>query len=96
MSDPNYETEAPPPKPPRPSHTQRQLDADEAYARRLAAQEGGYEEAGWGAQGQPPLPRRRQQTGLNPNDPEDREHSFFDGNETFQVACACEAEPMIR
>lgn len=38
MSDPNFEEEqeAPPPMPPRPTSAQRQLEADEAYARRLA------------------------------------------------------------
>jgi len=38
MSDPSFEEEqeAPPPMPPRPTSAQRQLDADEAYARRLA------------------------------------------------------------
>jgi len=38
MSDPSFEEEheAPPPMPPRPTSEQRQLEADEAYARRLA------------------------------------------------------------
>jgi len=38
MSDPSFEEEqeAPPPMPPRPTSAQRQLEADEAYARRLA------------------------------------------------------------
>lgn len=39
MSDPSFEVEQeapPPPMPPRPTSAQRQLEADEAYARRLA------------------------------------------------------------
>lgn len=65
MSDPDAQVEepAPPPPPPRPTQAQQQLDADERYARQLAAHyeaaahHGGY---GSGDRG-PPLPQRRRQ-----------------------------------
>lgn len=85
MSDPDAvqhdtQEEAPPPQPPRPQNAQSQLEADEAYARRLAEH---YESAAYEArtsnQGAPGQPRRRQQTGLKPNELyDDREHSFID------------------
>ncbi len=60
------------------------MDADERYARQLAAH---YESAeGYGAygsrsRGEPPLPPRRQDSGLKPNEMyDDKEHSFFDGS----------------
>ncbi len=56
-----------------------QLEADELYARQLAEQYenvGAYEARtsgrGYG------MPRGRQQTGLDPDDTYDREHSFLD------------------
>lgn len=86
MSDPDAaaqqeQEDVPPPQPPRPRNAQSQLEADEAYARRLAEH---YESAAYeartsnrGPPGQPP--RRRQQTGLKPNELyDDREHSFID------------------
>ena len=86
MSDPNFVAEPeerPPPRPPRPTTNPRsQLEQDELYARQLAEH---YEQSapeGFGSRerGDPPLPRRRQDTGLKPNELyEDREHSFFDG-----------------
>ncbi|KAL2354037.1 hypothetical protein BJ546DRAFT_92061 [Cryomyces antarcticus] len=92
MSDPDFQDEepAPPPKPPRPTQTQResqrQLEADEMYARQLAEH---YQNPvrqerppGYGSQqrGDPPLPRRPQNTNLKPNElyDDDKEHSFFD------------------
>lgn len=91
MSDPDAlqhehgaDDEQPPPQPPRPTNAQSQLEADEAYARRLAEH---YESAAYEArtssssnsrsQGQ--QRPRRQQTGLKPNELyDDREHSFID------------------
>lgn len=92
MSDPDAlqhdhdaDDEQPPPQPPRPTNdAQSQLEADEAYARRLAEH---YESAAYEArtsssgnsrsQGQ--QRPRRQQTGLKPNEMyDDREHSFID------------------
>lgn len=90
MSDPdavqhNAEDEVPPPQPPRPQHQQHtaqsQLEADEAYARQLAEHyESSAYEARTSNRGYPPAqPRRRQQTGLKPNELyDDREHSFID------------------
>lgn len=85
MSDPDAlqhdaADEQPPPPPPRPVNAQSQLEADEAYARRLAEH---YESAAYEARtsssrdgsGRP----RRKQTGLKPNELyDDREHSFID------------------
>ncbi|TKA61683.1 hypothetical protein B0A49_09423 [Cryomyces minteri] len=92
MSDPDFQDEepAPPPKPPRPTQaqreSQRQLEADEMYARQLAEhyQNPRRQERppGYGSQqrGDPPLPRRPQNTNLKPNElyDDDKEHSFFD------------------
>ncbi|OCK78043.1 hypothetical protein K432DRAFT_418238 [Lepidopterella palustris CBS 459.81] len=81
MSDPDFkEEEAPPPKPPRPTQPRSQLEADELYARQLAQH---YQSTsqGYGSRerGEPPMPRRRQDTGLKPNELYgDKEHSFFD------------------
>lgn len=84
MSDPDavqHDVEdVPPPQPPRPQNAQSQLEADEAYARQLAEH---YESAEYEARtsnrGLPGQPRRRQQTGLRPNELyDDREHSFID------------------
>ena len=94
MSDPDAQTEpAPPPQPPRPSQqaptteAQRQLEADELYARQLAEH---YNNQAYGprrdssrdyrGQEPPQLPLRQPQTGLNPNELyDDRERSFIDG-----------------
>lgn len=70
----------PPPQPPRPANAQSQLEADEAYARRLAEH---YESAAYEARTSSsrdgPARPRRQQTGLKPNELyDDREHSFID------------------
>ena len=81
MSDPDFTPEeAPPPQPPRPSHGISQLDADERYARQLAAHFDSSEGYGSRMRGDPPLPRQQQQSNLNPNELyDDRERSFFDG-----------------
>ncbi|KAF3766130.1 hypothetical protein M406DRAFT_290512 [Cryphonectria parasitica EP155] len=85
MSDPDAvqhdaAEETPPPQPPRPQNTQSQLEADEAYARRLAEHyESSAYEARTSNRGPPSQPRRRQETGLKPNELyDDREHSFID------------------
>jgi hypothetical protein len=88
MSDPDFQAEEqPPPQPPRPTQRQEhnqyrelsQLEKDELYARQLAEhyQSGS---TGFGSQerGNPPLPKRRTDTGLKPNEMYDKEHSFFD------------------
>lgn len=86
MSDPDAlqhdAEEQPPPQPPRPQNAQSQLEADEAYARQLAqhyeSQSATYE-ARTANRGPGNPPRRRQQTGLNPNElHDDRDHSFID------------------
>ncbi|KAI4722326.1 hypothetical protein E4T48_01355 [Aureobasidium sp. EXF-10727] len=82
MSDPDFKPEdAPPPRPPRPTQAQRQLDADEQYARQLAQhfqsearpQRTRRDDDDRG----PPLPSRprQQRPGLGDDD---REYSFFD------------------
>ncbi|KAI4729422.1 hypothetical protein E4T49_02768 [Aureobasidium sp. EXF-10728] len=82
MSDPDFKPEeAPPPRPPRPTQAQRQLDADEQYARQLAQhfqsearpQRTRRDDDDRG----PPLPNRprQQRPGLGDDD---REYSFFD------------------
>jgi hypothetical protein len=87
MSDPDFQPEEqPPPQPPRPSQNQRtmsQLESDEQYARQLAEH---YQSAptGFGSRerGDPPLPRRRNQDSLKANELyDDRDRSFFDGQE---------------
>ncbi|KAL2011770.1 hypothetical protein VTN00DRAFT_4488 [Thermoascus crustaceus] len=82
MTDPSAQEEIPPVKPPRPSQaptstTQRQLEADEMYARQLAEHYNGPRRRG------PPsdyngygYPRQRRESDLY--DEEEREHSFFD------------------
>ncbi|KAF1356689.1 hypothetical protein BDV97DRAFT_307005 [Delphinella strobiligena] len=82
MSDPNFKPEeVAPPKPPRPTAAQRQLEADEMYARQLAEH---YQSSSRDQRGRydddddrgPPLPRRNQ--AASPTSDEEREHSFFD------------------
>ena len=74
MTDPNAQTEdIPPAKPPRPSATQRQLEADEVYARQLAehynrrAQSSRLDDEA----------QYRQRGGSDAS--EERDYSFFDG-----------------
>ena len=91
MSDPDFQAEEPPPprQPPRPNHGQSQLDEDERYARQLAAHYESTEGYGSRSRGDPPLPRRNQQTNLKPNelyddyDDDDRDHSFFKGKKNL-------------
>lgn len=82
MTDPSaQQDEMPPPKPPRPAQTQRQLEADELYAHQLAEHYNS-------------LPRRHyndESRYWRPGDdgveygdyPEDKEYSFFDGTSFF-------------
>lgn len=94
MSDPNFQVEeAAPPRPPRPTQAQRQLDADEMYARQLAEH---YQSSSRGQRGRPayvddddddddarpPLPTRNN-AGRPTLSNEEREHSFFDGSSFF-------------
>jgi hypothetical protein len=83
MSDPDFKPEeAPPPRPPRPTQAQRQLDADEQYARQLAQhfqtesrpQRSRRDDDDRG----PPLPTRPRQQRPGPTE-DDREYNFFDG-----------------
>ncbi|THX05163.1 hypothetical protein D6C77_02755 [Aureobasidium pullulans] len=83
MSDPDFKPEeAPPPRPPRPTQAQRQLDADEQYARQLAQhfqsesrpQRAMRDEDDRG----PPLPNRPRQQQRPGLAEDDREYSFFD------------------
>ena len=91
MSDPDAARRDSPPPPPQPPRrpqnaAQSQLEADEAYARRLAEQYNGVsysggrgEESGWGPR-EPRLHRPKTETGLKPNELyDDRERSFIDG-----------------
>jgi hypothetical protein len=82
MSDPNFENDMVPPPPPRKSSQRQpisQLEADEQYARQLAGQyDSSYSGFGNRGVGDPPLPKRRQDSNLNPNEL-DRERNFFDG-----------------
>ncbi|KAH0292579.1 hypothetical protein M436DRAFT_49368 [Aureobasidium namibiae CBS 147.97] len=82
MSDPDFKPEeAPPPRPPRPTQAQRQLDADEQYARQLAQhfqtesrpQRTRRDDDDRG----PPLPTRPRQQRPGGAE-EDREYNFFD------------------
>ncbi|KAI4831894.1 hypothetical protein E4T44_09511, partial [Aureobasidium sp. EXF-8845] len=82
MSDPDFKPEeAPPPRPPRPTQAQRQLDADEQYARQLAQhfqteprpQRSRRDDDDRG----PPLPTRPRQQRPGPAE-DDREYNFFD------------------
>ena len=63
MSDPDYKdepaaAEVPPPKPPRPSKQQTQMEQDEMYARQLAAHYDAQQHYGQAPRGQPGQPRR--------------------------------------
>jgi hypothetical protein len=81
MSDPNYTPDdGPPPQPPRPGQPKSQLEQDELYARQLAAHYQSSTPHGYGSRtrGDPPLPRQRKETGLNPNELSP-DRSFFDG-----------------
>lgn len=82
MSDPSFKAEeAPPPQPPRPTQGQprTQLEQDELYARQLAAH---YQESS--RSGHPQQQQQQQQR--RPGEAEDdREYSFFDGEQcTFR------------
>ena len=90
MSDPDAAEPAAPPQPPRPppptSTEMDQLAADERYARQLAQHYSGGDAHGVPAQPhQRGQPQQRQRPRQNQYDDEDREHSFFDGNDTHKV-----------
>jgi hypothetical protein len=74
MTDPNAQEDYAPPKPPRPTAAQRQLEADELYARQLAEH--------YNRRTQPPRggnedPYSRQRRGDEQED--EKEYNFFDG-----------------
>ena len=75
MTDPNAtaQDDYAPPKPPRPTAAQRQLEADELYARQLAEH--------YNRRAQPPRGDQeayRRQRGPD-DETEEREYNFFDG-----------------
>lgn len=86
MTDPDFKSEdAAPPKPPRPTAAQQQLEQDEMYARQLAQH---YNSSGRTQresynreQGNPPLPAR------NSSFNDDRDRSFFDGEHHKMEKC---------
>ncbi|KAF7595757.1 ubiquitin-binding protein cue5 [Aspergillus hancockii] len=74
MTDPSAAAqEVPPPKPPRPSAAQRQLEADELYARQLAEHYNSRAPQSRREDG-PPFDRPRRNSDLS----EDKEYSFFE------------------
>lgn len=79
MSDPDFKAEeAPPPRPPRPTAAQRQMDQDEMYARQLAQH---YQSSARDRQSNSQRQRQQGQQSLYADRREDdgRERSFFDG-----------------
>lgn len=72
MTDPSAADTAPP-KPPRPTAAQRQLEADEQYARQLAEH--------YNRRAPPAQPYERPRRGSDLS--EEREYSFFDGTSMF-------------
>jgi hypothetical protein len=90
MTDPTAQEDmVPPPKPPRPSQaptstTQRQLEADEQYARQLAEH---YNAPQGGRRGPAPGwendPRYRQPRGSE--DSEEKDYNFFEGIESSNL-----------
>lgn len=76
MTDPNAQTEdVPPAKPPRPSASQRQVEADEMYARQLAEH---YNRRAPPRRLDDDEARYRRRRGSDPSEDE-RDYSFFDG-----------------
>ncbi|KAI9928547.1 hypothetical protein AWENTII_000620 [Aspergillus wentii] len=72
MTDPNAQEDLAPPKPPRPSATQRQLESDEMYARQLAEH--------YNRRAQPRYENdpRYEQTRRGSEQSEERDYSFFE------------------
>ncbi|KAL3459922.1 hypothetical protein BJX64DRAFT_263949 [Aspergillus heterothallicus] len=73
MTDPNAQDDYAPPKPPRPTSAQRQLEADELYARQLAEH---YNRRAQPAPGGNEDPYSRQRRGDEQDD--EKEYNFFD------------------
>ncbi|KAH8425727.1 CUE domain-containing protein [Aspergillus melleus] len=73
MTDPSAEEVAAPPKPPRPTAAQRQLESDELYARQLAEH---YNRRAQQSQWEGVPPHERPRRGSDHSD--EREYSFFD------------------
>ena len=79
MTDPSAQEELPPPRPPRPLQTQKQLEADELYAHRLAEHFNSAPRRRYNDE-----PRFRSGEDVEYGDyPEDKEYSFFDGMLVF-------------
>jgi len=81
MSDPDFQEEQPPPRPPRPVQQERQISQDEMYARHLnehyqAASTGQQKIRQSRTQEQPAMGDRTMRSGGNS---QDRDYSFFDG-----------------
>jgi len=79
MSDPDFQPEeapAPPPKPPRPTAAQRQLEQDEMYARQLAQHYQSSNQSQRGMHNNPPPTQRR--TTDDELYSSDRDRNFFD------------------
>lgn len=74
MTDPSAEEVAAPPKPPRPTAAQRQLESDELYARQLAEH---YNRRAQQSEWEGGPPHERPRRGSDHSD--EREYSFFDG-----------------
>lgn len=91
MTDPNAsaQDDYAPPKPPRPSATQRQLEADELYARQLAEH--------YNRRAQPPRggdeAYRRQRH--YDDAAEEKEYNFFDGAHVFMIFCVLVSRLMM-
>lgn len=81
MSDPDFQEEQPPPRPPRPVQHERQISQDEMYARHLAEH---YQTTNKGQQ-KPRQPRSQDQKPIaertlrSGESSEDREYSFMNG-----------------
>ena len=92
MSDPDFINEpAAPPRPPRKDFPLSQEESDAMYARQLAEHyDSSYDGYGAPVRGDPPLPRRKLQDNLKPNELyDDRERSFIDGMLYGPNLCWC-------
>jgi hypothetical protein len=93
MSDPDFVNEpAAPPRPPRKSFPLSQEESDAMYARQLADHyDGAHDGFGTPVRGDPPMPRKKRQDNLKPNELyDDRERSFIDGMRHLQSTLAAD------
>jgi hypothetical protein len=84
LADPEFVknmNSAAPPRPPRKNFPMSQEESDAMYARQLAEHyDSSYDGFGTPVRGDPPLPRRKRQDNLKPNELyDDRERNFIDG-----------------